>query len=315
METARLDMFRNRLRKVYRHLRRQAAKMGVTCFRVYDHDLPEFPLRVEVYENDLYVSEYQRRHGMSEKEHHEWLESAVSVLREELGFAEGAVHLKLRHRKAGRQGQYRKTAAAGAERVVTENGLKFLVNLSDYIDTGLFLDQRLARQLIRQQSKDKSVLNLFAYTGTFSVCAARGGAAGVTTVDLSNTYLSWAQKNFELNQLPLQSHQFVQADVLQWLPAAAAASYDLVVLDPPTFSNSARMKGILDVQRDHVALINQCLSALKPGGLLYFSTNYKKFHLDHAAIAASEIRDMTRATTPFDFEGKLDRQAFLIRAK
>jgi 23S rRNA (cytosine1962-C5)-methyltransferase len=191
--------------------------------------------------------------------------------------------------------------------------LRFIVNLSDYLDTGLFLDHRLTRQLVREQSAGKRVLNLFAYTGSFSVYAAAGGAAYVETVDLSKTYLAWAERNLQLNGFTdANRYKTVHADVLQYLSTLPANSFDLIVMDPPTFSNSKRMEDFLDIQRDHVRLINQCLHALTPGGTLYFSTNLRTFRLEADQINSAHIKDITRATTPFDFEGKLFRWCYRV---
>ena len=306
-------MFRNRLEKVYRHLGKQAKRIGVTCYRLYDHDLPEFPFCIELYEEHLYVAEYKRRHGMNDAEHDEWLEKSIGIMCEVLLIAKENVFLKLRQRKPGRLGQYQKTAASGAEFIVEENGLKFIVNLSDYLDTGLFLDHRLTREKVLTEAKNKKVLNLFSYTGSFSVYAAAGGASEVTTVDLSKTYLDWAKRNMEINGFTDASpFKFIQADVLKYLYNAETNYFDLVILDPPTFSNSKRMEDILDIQRDHVPLINNCLNCVKPGGKIYFSTNYKKFMMDKEAIVSSSIKDITRQTTPFDFEGRINRVCFLI---
>jgi 23S rRNA (cytosine1962-C5)-methyltransferase len=167
--------------------------------------------------------------------------------------------------------------------------------------------------MVRDEAKDKRVLNLFCYTGSFSVYAAAGGAVSVTSVDLSKTYLQWAEENLRLNQCyDPQKHHFIHADVKQYLDTLPPASFDLVIMDPPTFSNSKRMKDFLDIQRDHVDLLNKTLSALSPGGIIYFSTNYRKFELDSEHINSSSIKDITRATTPFDFEGKLFRYCFKI---
>ena len=202
--------------------------------------------------------------------------------------------------------------------VVTENGLRFIVNLSDYLDTGLFLDHRITRQLVREQSEGKRVLNLFAYTGSFSVYAAAGKASEVITVDLSRTYLAWAEKNFKLNEFESkfpgidQKAEFIHADVKEYLKIIRPAYFDIIIMDPPTFSNSKRMEGILDIQRDHTDLINLCLAGLKEGGTLYFSTNARKFILDSGHINTSKVKDITRATTPFDFEGRLFRYCFQL---
>jgi 23S rRNA (cytosine1962-C5)-methyltransferase len=318
MNEEKLEMFKNRLSKVFKHIGKQAKRLGVSCYRVYDHDLPEFPLCIEFYGDKLYVAEYKRRHGMSEEEHDEWMEGTLEVIREVLLVEKENIFLKLRQRKPGRLGQYQKFDAIQHEFVVEENGLEFIVNLSDYLDTGLFLDHRLTRQRVREEAKDKKVLNLFAYTGSFSVYAAAGGASEVTTVDLSKTYLSWAEKNYQLNgfqvnrSLSMGGGKFIHADVLQYLKELAADQFDLIIMDPPTFSNSKRMDDFLDIQRDHSSLINDCLRTLKHGGILYFSTNSRKFVLDKEKINTESIKDITKATTPFDFEGKLFRYCFRI---
>lgn len=301
-------MFANRLAKVYKHLRRQADRQQLTCWRVYDHDLPEFPLCIEFYGDQLQVAEYRRRHGMTDQEHDDWLEKTLDNIQAVLGVPRPAIHVKLRQRKPGRQGQYQRVSREHREMEVTEAGLRFLVNLRDYLDTGLFLDHRITRQMVREESYGKRVINLFAYTGSFSVYAAAGGASRVTTVDMSRTYLDWARRNMALNGFADdQAYAYVQENVLTYLRTLHPGEADLMVLDPPTFSNSRRMEGFLDIQRDHVGLIRDCLAALSPGGVLYFSTNFKGFRLDQAAIAAAEIRDITRMTTPFDFQGKLQR--------
>ncbi|MET0394611.1 MAG: class I SAM-dependent methyltransferase [Chitinophagaceae bacterium] len=313
MDEGKILMFRNRLTKVYRHLGRQARRRQVSCYRVYDHDLPEFPFCIEFYGTNLYVAEYKRHHGMAEEEHDAWLEQSLQVIGEVLEVEADHIFLKLRQRKPGRLGQYQKVDQVQHEFVVEENELKFIVNLSDYLDTGLFLDHRNTRQQVRELSRDKKVLNLFAYTGSFSVYAAAGGAAEVATVDLSNTYLHWAERNMQLNGCTdKERYTFVRADVKQYLATLPAGCFDLVIMDPPTFSNSKRMDDFLDIQQDHAALINACLQAMKPGGLLYFSTNSRKFVLDTEHIHAASVRDITKATTPFDFEGRLFRWCYLI---
>jgi len=312
MTDERLNMFRNRLMKVWRHLSRQAKRSGITCFRVYDHDLPEYPLCIERYENNLYVAEYKRRHGLTDNEHDQWMEKSLEVIREVLEVDNDHIFLKLRQRKPGRLGQYQKMAGEQHEFEVQEGGLKFIVNLTDYLDTGLFLDHRITRDLVREKSSGKKILNLFAYTGSFSVYAASGGADEVITVDLSKTYLSWAERNLKLNGFK-DANQFkiVHADVLQYLRNIPKEYFDIIIMDPPTFSNSKRMEDFLDIQRDHLQLIQQCLSGLKAGGQLYFSTNLRTFKLDPSLMALS--KDITKATTPFDFEGKFSRYCYLFK--
>lgn len=313
MDTDKLIMFRNRLTKVFRHLSKQAKRQGISCYRVYDHDLPEFPFCIEFYGSKLYVAEYKRYHGMTEEAHDEWIEKSLEVMSEVLAVAKENIFLKLRQRKPGRLGQYQKYDEVLHEFEVVENGLKFIVNLSDYLDTGLFLDHRITRQMVREQSKGKKVLNLFAYTGSFSVYAAAAPATEVITVDLSKTYLNWAEKNLQLNAFnDVVKYRFIHADVKQYLKQLSPGYFDIIVMDPPTFSNSKRMDDILDIQRDHADLINDCLAALADGGVLYFSTNFRKFVLDKDKIKAASIKDITKATTPFDFEGKLFRWCYYI---
>jgi 23S rRNA (cytosine1962-C5)-methyltransferase len=306
-------MFRNRLEKVYRHLGKQAKRLEITCYRLYDHDLPEFPFCIEIYEQNIYVAEYKRRHGMDEDEHDEWMNQSILVICEILKVREENIFLKLRHRKPGRLGQYQKTSGKQSEFVVKENDLKFIVNLSDYLDTGLFLDHRVTREMVKTEVKEKKVLNLFSYTGSFSVYAASGEAHEVVTVDLSKTYLDWAKRNMQLNDfVDTGKYKFIQADILQYLKTLSQNSFDLIILDPPTFSNSKRMEDILDIQRDHVKLINDCIRILKPRGKIYFSTNYKKFVLDTASLRLSLIKNITKQTTPFDFEGRINRVCYLV---
>jgi 23S rRNA (cytosine1962-C5)-methyltransferase len=315
------EMFRNRLAKVYKHLSKTAKRLQVSCYRLYDHDLPEFPFCIEIYQDKLYVAEYKRRHGLDGQEYVVWLEKSKEVMSEITGVSPENIFMRMRQRKSGRQGQYQKqsgdqsseSGVQSSELVVEENGLKFLVNMTDYLDTGLFLDHRITRQMIKDESNGKKVLNLFAYTGSFSVYAAAGKAREVVTVDLSNTYLNWAERNMQLNGFTDKTkYSFIQADVISWLKTNSKAQFDMIILDPPTFSNSQRMEGILDVQRDHVQLINDCLALLKKGGKIWFSTNARTFRLEEEKINTTLIKDITKATTAFDFEGRFSRFCYLI---
>jgi 23S rRNA (cytosine1962-C5)-methyltransferase len=312
-EAEKIEMFSNRLSKVYRHLSKQAKRQAISCYRLYDRDLPEFPLIIDVYEDKIYLSEYRAKHHLSETDYENWLNQSLGVIGTVTGVPDEKIYLKQRKRKTGRQDQYQKTGAEMEFFTVQESGLKFKVNLSDYLDTGLFLDHRITRQMVREQAAGKTVLNLFCYTASFSVYAAAGGATKVTSVDLSKTYLAWAEDNFKLNELLLPGkHTFVHADVLQYLNELQPESFDNIILDPPTFSNSKRMEDFLDIQRDHPVLINKCLQLMKPGGIMYFSTNFRKFQLAVTDIIASNITDITKITTPFDFEGKLSRYCYKI---
>ncbi|MDR3716586.1 MAG: class I SAM-dependent methyltransferase [Puia sp.] len=317
MADDKIEMFSNRLTKVFRHISKQARRQAVSCYRVYDHDLPEFPFCIEIYGDRIYLAEYKRRHGMDDEAHEAWLDECLPVISRILQIPEDRIYLRQRQRKAGRHGQYEKLASEQEFFIVEEGGLKFKVNLIDYLDTGLFLDHRITRGMVREEARDKQVLNLFCYTGSFSVYAAAGGAAGVTSVDLSKTYLAWAEENWSLNR-PAEGGTadgnsiFVHADVKQYLEELPPDFFDLVIMDPPTFSNSKRMKDFLDIQRDHAELLNQTLRAMKPGGILYFSTNFRKFQLEAEKIGASSIKDITKTTTPFDFEGKLYRWCYRL---
>lgn len=313
LDTQKAEMFRNRLTKVYKHKNKIAKRMGIGCYRLYDHDLPEFPFSIEFYEDKLYIAEYLRRHGMEDDTHDAWMEGCMVIITEITGVPAENMFIKMRKRMSHKEEQYEKLAEEKQYFTVLENNLKFLINLHDYLDTGLFLDHRLTREKVKQLAENKRVLNLFCYTGSFSVYAAAGKAASVTSVDLSKTYLGWAEDNFAINLLKdKKKYQFIHADVKQYLKTLQPNSFDLVVMDPPTFSNSKRMKDILDIQRDHAELINDVLYALTPGGKLFFSTNFTKFIIEKEKINSTQIRDITKATTPFDFEGKLKRWCFEI---
>jgi 23S rRNA (cytosine1962-C5)-methyltransferase len=314
MTPEKFQMFENRLLKNYKHRLKQAKRLNVSCWRLYDHDLPEFPICVELYEEYIYIAEYNRRHALTDEEHEIWFEETKKIISNMTGVPVDHMYVKLRKRMSHREGQYEKEAVTESKIItVNENGLQFLVNLTDYLDTGLFLDHRVTRQMVQAESKETHFLNLFSYTSSFSVYAAKAGAKSVTSVDLSKTYLSWSEDNFKLNQIaPSSACQFIHADVKQYLKTLPMNYYDLVVMDPPTFSNSKRMNDILDIQRDHVELINDMLKAMKPGGILYFSTNFTQFIIDAEQIKSDQIKDITKATTPFDFEGRLKRWCYKI---
>jgi 23S rRNA (guanine2445-N2)-methyltransferase / 23S rRNA (guanine2069-N7)-methyltransferase len=301
------EMFANRLRKNLKNLGRWARQNGVSCYRLYDADLPEYSVAVDLYQDAsklwVHVQEYEAPSTIDPAKAEGRLIDVLAAIPAVLEIPPSQVFLKIRRRQKG-AAQYEKQAESGRFHVVEEGGLKFWVNFEDYLDTGLFLDHRMTRELIRARAEGKSFLNLFAYTGTATVYAARGGAASTTTVDMSRTYLDWAGRNLELNGIRGDRHVLVQADCLEWLDDAIRTHwrYDLIFLDPPTFSTSKRMKGTLDVQRDHAELIRQCMSLLTPGGLLVFSTNHRKFKLDSEALKGFSVEDITRKTIPKDFE-------------
>ena len=313
MNEEKFGMFRNRLIKMYRHLKRQANRQSVTCYRLYDHDIPEFSFCIELYGDQVYLAEYARHFEMGEEEHEVWLRECLQIISGVLNIPIDKIHLHQRKRKAGRTGQYEKLNSEQQFIVVEEAGLKFKVNLTDYLDTGLFLDHRITRGMVKDLARGKDVLNLFCYTGSFSVFAAAGGAASVTSVDLSKTYLNWAEANMELNHLlDRAKHHFIHADVKEYLGEIVPEQFDLVIMDPPTFSNSKRMKDFLDIQRDHTDLIDRTLRTMRPGGVLYFSTNFRKFQLALDLIRASSIKDISKATSAFDFQGKGIRFCYRI---
>lgn len=308
------SMFANRLAKVYKHKSKIAKRLDVGCWRIYDHDLPEFPLIIELYEDRLCISEYRRRHGMDEEEHISWLDEAVKTTADILEIDEENIFLRERKKMSHRSdSQYQKQQTTDNFFTVKENGLKFLINLEDYLDTGLFLDHRITRKMVMDIADEKRVLNLFCYTGSFSVYAAAGGASAVTSVDMSKTYLSWAEDNFVINKLKDKNrYHFIHADVMQYINELKPGSFDIIIVDPPTFSNSKRMKDYFDVQQHHALLLNKLIKAIAPGGIIFFSTNYSKFILDKENIKASSIKDITKLTTPFDFENKLKRWCYKI---
>jgi 23S rRNA G2069 N7-methylase RlmK/C1962 C5-methylase RlmI len=295
------EYFRNRLARNEKALRRWARAQGVEAMRLYDRDIPEVPLALDRYGDALLLALYARPYEKDEDLEDEWLELMALAAADALGVAPGSVFMKTRKRQRG-MSQYERIGTDGAERVVREGGLSFIVNLSDYLDTGLFLDHRPTRAMIRAESAGKDLLNLFAYTGSFSVYAAAGGAASVTSVDLSNTYLSWASRNLSLNGFFGPAYPLVRADVPAFLADAAAAGrrWDLIVLDPPTFSNSKAAERDFDVNADWPRLVGACAGLLKAGGRLYFSTNSRKLKWS-SELAPGAWEDISAATIPPDF--------------
>lgn len=289
-----------------------AKRINVSCYRIYNVDLPEFPFIIEMYNDNVYVAEYKSKHSLSDEEYSEWLDLSLQTIQKVLNVSENKIFLKLRERQKG-VNQYAKLNQEKNEFIVDENNLRFIVNLSDYIDVGLFLDHRITRAMVKEWSANKKVLNLFAYTGSFTVYAAAGNAQQITTVDMSKTYLTWAKRNLTYNKLyDDKIHSFIQEDVLQYLNDTKQKEFDLIILDPPTFSNSKRMQDTLDIQRDHVKILNQCLQMLSNDGVIVFSTNYRNFELDTTQLTIKSIKDITQVTTPFDFEGKLKRKCYYI---
>ncbi len=299
------EMFANRLKKNLKKLSSWAKQKQITCYRVYDADLPEYAVAIDIYQGDqtwVNVQEYEPPKSIDQHKADQRLAGLLAEIPRILGVTPEHVLLKIR-RKQKSTDQYEKHDDRGRFHVIEEGGCKLLVNFEDYLDTGLFLDHRPIRLMIQQQAKGKSFLNLFAYTGSATVHAAMGGAKSTTTVDMSNTYINWAKKNMALN--PNQGeHEFIQTDCLEWLSSEAELAnrhYDLIFLDPPTFSNSKRMDEVFDIQVDHVQLINNAISLLSPGGILYFSTNFRRFKIDKQALSEYIVEDISPATIPEDF--------------
>jgi 23S rRNA (guanine2445-N2)-methyltransferase / 23S rRNA (guanine2069-N7)-methyltransferase len=301
-------MLVNRLRKNLKHLGRWARRSGVDCYRLYDADLPEYAVAVDLYQSEnlwVVVQEYAPPAEIEPELARARLQEALGAVAEVLELPAGRIELKTRSRQRG-SGQYQKLGSGGRLHQVNEDGCRLLVNFNDYLDTGLFLDHRITRGLIRQWSAGRDFLNLFAYTGAASVQAAAGGAASTTTVDLSKTYLDWARRNLELNGFSGPQHRLIQADCLEWLKEAserrpAERGYGLIFLDPPTFSSSKRMESAFDVQRDHGRLIQQAVQLLTPDGILLFSNNYRRFRLDREALKGLEVEEISASTIPEDF--------------
>ena len=322
--------FANRLKKRYKHLRKYARRIGTNAFRVYHKDIPELPFAVDWYNNHLHIAEYARPHDRGPEEHDLWLKTMCDTAARALTVPRERVFLKRRERQRGDE-QYKPFASRHYTLEIEEQGLLFRVNLSDYIDTGLFLDHRALRLHVAKRAPGKRVLNLFCYTGSFTVYTAAAGARSTVSVDLSNTYIEWAKTNMTLNALSGREHEFIRADVLQTLDQLddEGRRFDLIVLDPPSFSNSKHMRTTLDVQRDHAPIIMQCLDLLEPGGELIFSTNKRHFQFARQEILhdaqvryatqptvahrheeysrakneALEIRKLTKLTMPDDFLG------------
>ena len=299
-------MLANRLRKNIKKLKSWVKNNGVHCYRIYDADLPEYAIAIDLYHGEktwLHVQEYEAPKSIDEKKSIQRLRDALAVLPEVFSIPQQQISLKIRRRQKGST-QYEKQGTEGGFHQIQEGKAEFLVNFRDYLDTGLFLDHRPIRQSIYEQANGKQFLNLFAYTGTASVHAILGGATTSTTVDMSKTYLDWAQKNFELNEVNSDKHQLVRANCMEWLDAAISEQrkYELIFIDPPTFSNSKRMENVFDIQRDYIELINKSSELLTKKGRIIFSTNFRKFKFDDSQFPKLLVENISKQTLPKDFE-------------
>jgi 23S rRNA (guanine2445-N2)-methyltransferase / 23S rRNA (guanine2069-N7)-methyltransferase len=299
-------MFANRLRKNLKKFRRWAGREGIDCYRVYDADLPEYAVAIDLYHGEqrfVYVQEYAAPSSIDPDLAMQRLQAVFSVLSEVLEVPASNIWFRQRRRQQG-SAQYTRVSESHSFHEVHDGPCRLWVNFDDYLDTGLFLDHRITRNMLGQQARGKRFLNLFCYTATATVHAALGGASETCSVDMSKTYLDWARRNFVLNGMDMDKHELVRANCVEWLEQAGAdkqRQYDLIFMDPPTFSNSKRMDMSFDVQRDHVKLIKLAMSILAQGGELIFSNNFRKFRLDEKALQDFEIEDISSRTIPEDF--------------
>ena len=301
-EPARLSeggqMFANRLQKNLKQLGKWAKREQVSCYRLYDADMPEYALAIDLYQDWVHVQEYAAPRSIDPEKAQARLFDALAAIPQALGIDQSRVVVKRRERQSGTR-QYERQSTQGQFLEVSEGGVKLLVNLTDYLDTGLFLDHRPMRMRIQREAAGKRFLNLFCYTATASVHAAKGGARSTTSVDLSRTYLDWARRNLSLNGFS-DKNRLEQGDVMAWLQACRD-EFDLIFIDPPTFSNSKRMEGVFDVQRDHVELLDLAVARLAPGGVLYFSNNFRKFQLDERLAERYAVEEISAQTLDPDF--------------
>ncbi len=290
----------NRLRKNLRRLGGWAKGAQVTCYRLYDRDLPEYAFSADVYEGLVNLQEYTRPGGLDDEVAEARLGEGVAAVAQVLGIAPEAVFVKRRERGKGGE-KYGRLSESSVEAQVQEGGLRFIVNLSDYHDVGLFLDHRPLRRLIRKEARGKSFLNLFSYTASMTVFAAAGGASSSLSLDLSNTYTDWARRNLDLNGLSGDLHRAQKGDCLRWL-REPERRFDLIYIDPPTISVSKSMSGSLDIQRDHALLLRQCRQVLNPGGVIWFSCNLRSFQLDRSLATEFAVQDLGERSLDPDFE-------------
>ena len=294
--------FANRLQKNIKKIEKWAKQQGLDAYRLYDADLPEYNVAVDRYGDHIVVQEYAAPKNIDENKARQRLLDAVTATLQVTGIETNKLILKVRQKQKGTN-QYEKLASKGEYFYVNEYGAQLWVNLTDYLDTGLFLDHRLTRKMLGEMAKGKDFLNLFAYTGSATVHAALGGAKSTTTVDMSNTYLNWAEQNLILNDIEGKQHKLIQADCLQWLEKCDC-QFDLIFVDPPTFSNSKRMEDSWDVQRDHIKLMRNLKRILRPNGTIVFSNNKRGFKMDFEALDELGLSavEISAKTLPLDFE-------------
>ena len=341
MDNPQAEMLSNRVKKRLKHLKKWAKRMNFEAFKLYDRDIPEIPLVLDLYGDLISGALYKRPYEKDPEQESVWINSMRQVLSQSAGIEPENVIIKQRERQTG-EFQYTKTAEKGVIREIREGNCVFKVNLSDYLDTGLFLDRRSLRTLVGGDAFGKSVLNLFCYTGSFSVYAAIGGAVSTDSVDLSNTYLSWARENFALNGLNASDNytaesdnfgcnfvagsdsinRLIRADVNAFLERALERRFkwDLIILDPPAFSNSKMTRADFDLNRDYVPLLTKCLTLLSPGGKLWFSASARSFRVSAVGLEKAlradfprlKIADITDKLVDEDFRGKKVPKTFTL---
>lgn len=303
-----LEDFRSRLAKNAQHLRKYPSR-GITCYRVYERDCPDVPLIVDIYEQRVHIAEYEREHSRTLAQQADWWDMVRRIASDVLQVPPHHVYTKEKRRQRGLT-QHEKQDESGESYLVTEKGLKFEVNLRDYVDTGLFLDHRLTRKMVMDQARGKRFLNLFCYTGSFTVYAAAGGAKSTVSVDLSNTYLEWAERNLRHNNLWGQQHTLLRDDVMSFLEQhikpRPGTGYDLAVVDPPTFSNSKSTEADWEVAQTHPEMLRHLIPLMEPGGVIYFSTNYRRFKLAEETLAELGVawREISKQTVPPEYRNE-----------
>ena len=309
--------FKNRLQKNLKKLKSYIQKNGIEAYRIYNKDIPEYPYQIDIYGSDAVIYEQGKKLGDEEApiriQHQKDIELAIH---EVFNITLDKQHFKIRQKQKGNE-QYKSLVPGSDEYfIVNEQPFKFWVNLERYLDTGLFLDHRPLRQHLLKTTAGKSVLNLFSYTCSLSVAAATGGAT-VTSIDMSRTYLDWGMENFVINDLDPKAHRFIQADVLKELQHMIEANvkFDVILLDPPSFSNSKRMEEDLDIDRDHPILIRDCMKLLNQEGTLYFSTNKRKFEIHRIIAETYDCKEISQWTIPQDFHQSFIHQAYTLKKK
>lgn len=306
---------KNRIRKNYRHVKKWAKRTLTDCFRIYDRDIREYPLAIDYYAGRFCVHYFARSRDRDEPPE-ELVEEAVGAICSIFNANSEDIYWRTRIRREKRQ-QYEKAGEANEFFIVLEYGVKFKVNLLDYLDTGLFLDHRETRKIVAAESKDKRVLNLFAYTCSFSVHAAMCGSSYTKSVDMSNTYTEWGKDNFKLNHLSLKTNEIVRADCLKFLNSEifSGKKYDIIIIDPPTISRSKKMDEMFDIQLDYIFLLNKSLELLTTEGVIFFSTNSRKFFFDESVFDNCVIKEISHKTLPIDFHDSKIHRCWRISKK